>query len=380
MNFRNKISVLTLSTLVSFGANANAFNRLFIDPTDGHFDASQFLLEHDLGFLPTVMLLTEPALGPGLGAAVAIMHESEEQKALRKSGAKDALLPPSMTGVMLAGTENGSKFGGAVHYGHYKNDTIRYRAMAGYGDININLYGLVGDNPNEKFAVKSRAVLTTHELSHRLGDSPWFVGVNASYMDMQTRLRSGESILDDLPLDATNSSYGAQIQYDSLDNIFTPRKGLNAQLKWQQFGKGLGGNFDYQQVTSNNRYYARLSDTVSAAVRLDVTSTKGDVPFFARPHVQMRGIPMMRYQGDHVAVLETQVDWQFHPRWSVLGFVGSGRAANNFGDLANAKDRVAYGTGFRYLLVRQLRLSLGVDIAQGPEDTAVYIGFGSRFN
>ena len=48
-----------------------------IDPEDGKFDISDYLASAR-GFLPIPIIITEPAVGFGLGAAVAYFHEPRE--------------------------------------------------------------------------------------------------------------------------------------------------------------------------------------------------------------------------------------------------------------------------------------------------------------
>jgi hypothetical protein len=40
---------------------------------------------------------------------------------------------------------------------------------------------------------------------------------------------------------------------------------------------------------------------------------------------------------------------------------------------------VSKGVGFRYMLARRMQLSLGIDIARGPEKTAWYISMGNAW-
>lgn len=53
---------------------ANGFVERFTDPQDGYLDASAWLLE-DRMFLPVPILITEPAVGYGVGAALVFFHE-----------------------------------------------------------------------------------------------------------------------------------------------------------------------------------------------------------------------------------------------------------------------------------------------------------------
>ena len=85
----------------------------------------------------------------------------------------------------------------------------------------------------------------------------------------------------------------------------------------------------------------------------------------------------MRYQGATAATAELRGGYDIRPRWTVLGFVGAGRAADSLSDLSSATSRTAYGAGFRYLMAKRLGMRVGLDVAKGPEGTYVYIVMGS---
>ena len=103
------------------------------------------------------------------------------------------------------------------------------------------------------------------------------------------------------------------------------------------------------------------------------------LPPYVLPYVDMRGIPAVRYQGKAVAVAEVEAIWKASPRWRFNFFGGGGRAAESFSDLSDAEVANSYGTGFRYLIARRYGMTMGVDIARGPEETAWYIQAGSSW-
>jgi hypothetical protein len=80
---------------------------LFNDPEDGKLDASEWLLERK-GFLPVPILITEPAVGYGAGAALLFFRESIGD-AVTKAKESGRLTPPDIYGAALAATENGTK-------------------------------------------------------------------------------------------------------------------------------------------------------------------------------------------------------------------------------------------------------------------------------
>jgi hypothetical protein len=40
----------------------------------------------------------------------------------------------------------------------------------------------------------------------------------------------------------------------------------------------------------------------------------------------------MKYQDRNTTLMETEADWNFYRRWSVVGFTGLGNASENFAD------------------------------------------------
>ena len=48
-------------------------------------------------------------------------------------------------------------------------------------------------------------------------------------------------------------------------------------------------------------------------------------------------------------------------------------------DQAALPHRIQYGVGIRYLMARMLGMRLGIDVAWGPEDTAVYLTVGHNW-
>jgi outer membrane translocation and assembly module TamA len=88
----------------------------------------------------------------------------------------------------------------------------------------------------------------------------------------------------------------------------------------------------------------------------------------------------MRYQGTDVLTLETEERWMVTPRWGLVGFAGIGKAADEFDALRDAETVWNAGGGFRYLTAREFGLQMGVDVARGPEQWAIYVVFGNSWN
>ena len=74
---------------------------------------------------------------------------------------------------------------------------------------------------------------------------------------------------------------------------------------------------------------------------------------------------------------EIEPRWDITDRWSLVGFIGAGWTADSLNNLFDSSGKVAGGAGFRYLIARRLGIRAGVDVARGPEDTAIYLTVGS---
>ncbi|GLP95658.1 BamA/TamA family outer membrane protein [Paraferrimonas sedimenticola] len=379
------VASLCLAGMTPSASSAD-FIEQFLDKKDGYLDASNWLLNNAYGFLPVPVVISEPAIGYGLGFAPVFFHEAEKDKQARlereATGEErqegDFLTPRVSLGAFIA-TENGTKIGGGGHYGSYADDKYRYMGGLFLVDINTTFY-----DPTDqawKFNIKGGFML--HQFLYRLADTKWFVGANHTLMsnDLKFNLGLGIPGLDDNIQDRfTTSGLGVIAKYDNVDNLFGPTLGLDAQAEYKWYNKSIGSDFNYSKFRFRSFYYKPLNETLYAGVRLDYRRADGSPPFWELPYIELPGIPALRYQGDSAAMGEGYLRWQFHSRYSLVAFGGVGRAFAN-GDAASVnqsqKARFAGGLGFRYNLARKLGIHSGIDVARGPEETVVYIKMGT---
>jgi len=370
------LSALILALLLGLNVEAQekkSFWSSFKDPEDGAFDISEYLL-HKKGFLVEPVIITEPAVGYGLAATLVWFH----------SAYGDQKYPPSMSGVLGMGTENKSWAAGVFHFGYYKQDRIRFRAALVKTDLNIAYYGsgdfgIFGD---KSVNANLDAWLLSTQLTFRLGRTDFFAGVRYEYMPTD--------ILFDLPIDipefegkTIESNLGeasAVVFYDTRNNIFSPNRGVYLELGGTYSDTWLGGDVSYGRVQGIGMGYFPASEKVNVAMRYDTQFSLGDVPFWARPWVDLRGAPLVKYQNKNIASMEVQVDWNVYKRWTLLGFTGIGHAFSDFGEFDKGKSVRTLGTGFRYLIARQLGAQMGIDVAFSNDDWAFYIVFGNSWS
>jgi hypothetical protein len=366
------------------------------------FDTSKYLSENRLGFLPVPMIITEPAVGTGLGLVGIFFHESEEQKKQRietSHSEKKPILPENISLLGAAATDNGTWGAGLGHLGFWKQDTLRYKGYALYPSVNLDFYTLGGIDLPVPIELNTKGPTLLNEIKFRLGSSNWFLGMHQLYRDMQVSLvtRGDFELLPPPgtvpPLDnfwdinlsqkITTSGLGILAEYDSRNNPFNPESGYSYAFRYMRFDDAIGSDVNYSaySVTGLNYWTLAQRFVLSFRMQYDGVSTGDDsrLPPYVPPVIDLRGIPAARYQANNVVVSEVQLDYKLGFRWKIGVFVGGGRVANKFDDLSDAETFVSRGVGFRYLVARRYGFVMGVDIARGPEDTAFYIQAGATW-
>ncbi len=355
-------------------------DEIFRDPVDGRLDASRWLLERK-GFLPVPIVITEPAIGYGGGAALLFFHRNPD--APPSPAGVRTFEPPDITAGAAFGTENGTKGGGIGHLGFSEGRRWRYLAGLARGSINLAWYGTPGIGTGataDGRDVNLDGSLAVADVRRRFGDTEWWAGLR--YMGSNVKVKFARDGSPEPPradLDAAMSGLGPVVEYDGRDNIFTPNAGLRAYFEAIRFAPSLGSDYEFTRSRLALQGFHPVGDSLVVGLRADVQAVDGDAPFYARPFIELRGIPAMRYQGDRVALAEIEGRWNLDGRWSLVGFAGAGRAAGSNSALRDEPSRTTVGVGFRYLLTRALGMRVGIDVARGPEDKAVYLIMGSAW-
>ncbi len=369
--------LIVFFVVLPFSAGAGNFSENFVDPEDGYLDTSKWLITKK-GFLPVPIIITEPAIGYGGGMKLVFFHGK-----LAGSKSKTSRhVPPSISVVGGAMTENGTWFTGGGHFGVWKEDHIRYVGGIGYGSINMDYYGLAGSGISKPISFNTEAGVLYQQIEFRLGESDFLAGVGYSFIDTRNDFDVSGLIpvpgIPDIKFDSRSASVSLILDYDSRDNIFTPNDGLSARLKTSFYNDAFGSDNNFFRLRFFGKYYTRFADKWVLGLRGEALAVDGDVPFYMNPFIDMRGIKAMRYQGKQTVLGETELRWSFHPRRAAVVFGGAGKAYGKFSD---RDSDVIYtrGAGLLYLIASKLGLQMGFDIARGPEDTAFYIQVGNAW-
>ena len=359
-------------TFINIAQEREKPTKPFKDTLDGAFDISHYLLKLH-GLLPIPTIITEPAVGYGGALAGAFFISKKETKDKK-------FRIPDIVGAAGGYTQNKTWFAGAGYFGFWKDDRIRYRGALGYADVNLKYYGKGSDFLDENpanFSINAFGII--QQAVFRVGESRFMFG--GKYIFTKTKVTFFEDSklpwVDPVEFNLTNSGIGLIGEYENFDNIFSPNKGFRVNVTYNQYFEFLGSDRNFGRLNSFAYYYLPvITNRWISGFRLEYQMATGDPPFYAYPFLIQRGVPAMRYQGKYTAVAETEQLVMLTRRWGVVGFGGYGKT---FNDEIQGSSAWNGGAGFRYLMARLFGLKMGIDVARGPEQWAVYVVFGSAW-
>lgn len=385
MRTATAISLLSLVLLSGSGVFAQTITEKppdtppapskFWSPDDGWLDVSGFL-EEKYGFLPVVIPITEPAVGYGAAGALAFLSKP-------LGAARDGFGRPDITIVGGLVTQNGSWGALLGDIRHWLGDRLETQAGFTHMSVNLDFHGigkdgLLNDHPLH-YTLEPTAVVLRGK--YRLGNTAAWAGL--AYAFAATRVTfdapAGTPGLPDFRRDSKVGGLTPSFTYDSRNNIFTPLRGTFVEVLVGVFSPALGGDDEFQRVQAIAIQYFTLLPTLFLGLRGDAAAVFGDAPFYLKPFVSLRGAPIMRYQGNEAASIEAELRWQFWRRFSAVAFGGFGAAWNDFARFKNVTTVPTGGVGFRYEIARAYGIHMGLDVAFGPDNQAVYVQVGSAW-
>ena len=329
------------------------------------------------GFVIMPIPISNPTIGTGLGAAGMFLYPVDNKS------------PVSSTTVGGFYTSNDSWGAGVSQKTFLYEDRLRLNGSLGYGNINLDFYGVGTEAGNRGTSVPltEKGFFFVPEGLTRIAGR-LYGGVRYRYLEMETAVNLQELLNNkiDLPPISSkvrSSGVGLVLNYDSRDNPFNPYKGTFLDLNAIFPSKALGGDYDYQIYQAAYNFYYKLADHMVLAYRAFGKFTAGDVPFFDLSffgtHNDLRGYPGGQYLDKMMLATQLEYRWKFYKRWGMVAFAGVGEVARNLSDF-NTKDLLpSAGAGLRFMVSEANRVNISLDYARGREGDAVYFYIGEAF-
>lgn len=376
------ILIFMMQTSFSFGQGRKEMRQYMKDSLDHKFDFSDFLIKYPGGFIPVPNLITEPAFGNfGFSLTPVFLKKRpptyEEVKGVRKR----VPTPPDITGASLMYTANNSWAVFAFRSATWMKPKIKYRVGGGYADMNMDFYHTNALGDEQKYGLNFKAFPLSGTILKELRWVEWSIGIAYTFIKSDISPESG-TLPENFPeedFEATLSMPGVVVEYEGRDNVFTPNKGLRFHVAMSWSNEVFGSQWNYSNFNIFTYYYYPILKNLIGGLRIENQQVSGNTPFYLLPYLDLRGIPVARYQGNIFSVGEVEFRWDFVPRWSAVFFAGSGKAYDSWSEFSDASWHSSGGGGFRYLMARKFKLRAGVDLARGPEQWAYYIVFGTSW-
>jgi hypothetical protein len=333
--------------------------------------------------LPIPIFITEPAIGEGLGVAIALFHpvKGESGSAPRVTTPmsisqieSERQAPPIVSGVFGAYTNTETWVAGVGHMNNWREDHIRYAGVLAGAKINSSFYVL---GLPLKFSLDGLVIF--QDIKFRIKDSPVFLGMSLSYLDAKNSFTLDMSEDPPAPLlDSDISDVGLAVtgSYDSRDNTMNPNKGQLVDLSLWRYDEAVGGNYNYWLAKFKALSFRTFHHKFTLGLRLDVSTVDGRPPFYGYPWVKLRGIPAMRYQNKSAGAIEVEGRYLLAPKWEVLGFAGRGFTSGDIPFFENPGNIHSFGVGARFKVIEAQNVWIGMDLAKGNEDWNWYIQVG----
>jgi hypothetical protein len=211
----------------------------------------------------------------------------------------------------------------------------------------------------------------------------YFLGLRYQFAKMKVGYDFPElidTIFDQSEFEKNLGTLGVYGEIDTRNSIFTPDKGIRFRTTYYFCREFTGSDFNTDRLEMYAHAFFQPSKRWTSGFKTEFVAVSDGAPFYYYPFLIMRGIPVMRYQGEQTLLFETEQRFDLNLRWSLVGFVGAGKAFSDSEYLSDNLWHAAGGAGFRYLVARLFKLRMGVDLAVGPDQLAYYIVFGHYWN
>lgn len=176
---------------------------------------------------------------------------------------------------------------------------------------------------------------------------------------------------------------GLDAAYDSRDNRYNPRKGAYI-LAVYLYQPDFMSAYVYGKMTIDARKYFTPWLKHVIAIQATTTYCSGNVPFYELALLggdnQMRGY----YQGAYrdKVLIDGQIEYRL-PVWNIFGvtgWIGTGRVADSYSNMAINGFKLSYGGGLRIRVDSKHDTNMRFDMGFGPGGiSGFYINFAEAF-
>lgn len=283
---------------------------------------------------------------------------------------------PQAFGAGALWTDGGSR--GVVAFDHraWKSGAWRTTALVGDVDLHFSYAGLRKDR-DIGFVIAARGGSLAAE--HAIGASPHTLSL--SVFSAQAEVSPARPPPVEIDRDFGNANLaGVTLGWlrDTRDDVFLPSTGSALAATLTVIPEVLGASFDSQSLALKGTLYRPMGRGV-LGLRAKADLGFGNPPFYLRPFVSFRGVAALRYAGEQALAVEGEYRHPLRGNWHGLVFAAAGQARSDFRGFDLTSNVSSVGVGVRFKAERLFGMTVGVDVAQGPDGTVGYLQIGNAW-
>jgi outer membrane protein assembly factor BamA len=380
MRFRRALVSLAAAAVVSsvgFAAPQALAGRLdepitrSTEDAEAASDALKQGKDDEDNLLAVPLPIVDPSIGNGLALVGLYTFPS--------LGA-DETVPRSTVAVAAGYTDTETWMLGGGFKLYLDEDRYRLGLSAGYGSINLDYYGIGDDSifANDPVGYNVSGSFVQAAVQFRIAESA-YIGFESNLIDANLKTDQLLDILPALSVDFTLFGIGPTFEYDNRDQNWWPTSGTLATATLLQYDEAIGSDASFWAFDARMaKYWSPFTDMVLAA-ELRAARTSDDAPFFMAPFIDVRGFPSGQYLDSALGQAQAEFRWNPFGRFGVVAFAGVGVVANDLSSLPGSDGELGFGSGLRYRISEEDQMNIGVDLALGGDDLAIYFRIGEAF-
>ena len=177
--------------------------------------------------------------------------------------------------------------------------------------------------------------------------------------------------------------YSLLLTHDSRNHAYTPDRGSLMRIKFANFNRQAGSDFDFHGLEVDFRKFIGFKTRQVLAIQALGILTFGDVPY--RNLAVLGGNSMMRgyYSGRYrdKKFVGSQVEYRFplYKRLSAVTFMSVGQVAGQMDEINFSRFKLGGGVGVRFAVLSKEKLKLRFDVVHGNETLNYYIVLAESF-
>ncbi len=239
-------------------------------------------------------------------------------------------------------------------------------------------WGIGGDTPDEAEEEYESNDFESYTNAQKRVLPGLYAGVRQEYRYLSIGETSPGGMLSSGTLPGSRggavSGLGVIASYDTRDHVYQPSTGFFNQCYAVFFGSDLGGDFTFEVLSVDLRWYRRVFGSHVVAFQTFDTFVTGEPPFQMLSLIggsyAMRGYHLGRYRDRHM--LTAQAEYRFPVRWRFGGvvFAGAGDVAPTLDGFRLDRVKYGFGCGVRFLFDTRERIHARLDAGFGRDGSA----------